>query len=123
MLLNKVTKKLIGFLAHHNYGSGIFLKMELKTLQSQNLKFQEIGLDRNKAISKLNTVLDQIYGTNYTEKNGMWSEHLILFAGLSNSSNEIKNILEKSCNVPTQTSTKTNEGKIDCVSSICSKTS
>jgi predicted O-methyltransferase YrrM len=94
MPLNKVTKKVIGFLAYHNFGSGIFLKMELKTLQSQNLKFQEIGLDRNKAISKLNTVLDEIYGTNYTEKNGMWSEHLILFAGLSNSSNKIKKILE-----------------------------
>jgi len=94
MLLSKVTQKIFGYLAYHNYGSRIFLKMELKTLQSQNLKFKEIGLDRNEAISKLNLVLKEIYGTKYTEKNGMWSEHLILFAGLSNSKNTIKNILE-----------------------------
>ena len=94
VLLNKVTKKIFGYLAHHNYGSRIFLKMEMKTLQSQSLKFAEIGLDRNKAISKLNSVLGEIYCRSYTEKNGMWSEHLILFAALSNSSNSIKNILE-----------------------------
>ena len=94
MTLNKVIKKVLGFLAYHNYGSRVFLKIELKTLQDQNLKFQEIGLDRNKAISKLNTVLEEIYGTNYTEKNGMWSEHLVLFSAISNIDNPPKNILE-----------------------------
>ena len=94
MLLSKFTQKIFGYLAYHNYGSNIFSKMELKTLQSQNLKFIEIGLNINEAISKLNLVLKEIYGKEYTEKNGMWSEHLILFAALSNSTKTIKNILE-----------------------------
>jgi predicted O-methyltransferase YrrM len=83
-----------GYLSHHNYGSKIFSKIEYKLLQDQNQKFLNIGLNRNQAIQKLNSVLSDLYGQMYSEKKGMWSEHLILFSAISNIDNPPKNILE-----------------------------
>lgn len=53
-----------------------------------------LGLSRAQGIIKLNSVLSKIYGRLYSERNGMWSEHLILFASISESDYEINNILE-----------------------------
>ena len=63
-------------------------------LQDQEQKFLDIGLNRNQAIQKLNAVLYDLYGQMYSEKKGMWSEHLILFSAISNIDNPPKNILE-----------------------------
>jgi len=63
-------------------------------LQDQEQKFLDIGLNRNQAIQKLNAVLSDLYGQMYSEKKGMWSEHLIIFSAISNIDNPPKNILE-----------------------------
>ena len=94
MIFTKVRLKIYGYLSHRNYGSKIFSKIEYKLLQDQNQKFLNIGLNRNQAIQKLNLVLSDLYGQMYSEKKGMWSEHLILFSAISNIDNPPKNILE-----------------------------
>ena len=94
MILTKARLKMYGYFSHHNYGSKIFSKIEYKLLQDQNQKFLNIGLNRNQAIQKLNLVLSDLYGQMYSEKKGMWSEHLILFSAISNIDNPPKNILE-----------------------------
>ena len=94
MIFTKTTLKLYGYLSHHNYGSKIFSKIEYKLLQDQNQKFSNIGLNRNQAIQKLNSVLSELYGQMYSEKKGMWSEHLILFSAISDVADPPKNILE-----------------------------
>ena len=94
MIFNKARLKIYGYLSHHNYGSKIFSKIEYKLLQDQNQKFLNIGLDRNQAIQKLNSVLSGLFGQMYSEKKGMWSEHLVLFSAISNIDNPPKNILE-----------------------------
>jgi predicted O-methyltransferase YrrM len=94
VIFTKTTLKLYGYLSHHNYGSKIFSKIEYKLLQDQNEKFLNIGLNRDQAIQKLNSVLSSLYGQIYSEKKGMWSEHLILFSAISNIENPPKKILE-----------------------------
>jgi predicted O-methyltransferase YrrM len=94
VIFTKARLKMYGYLSHHNYGSKIFSKIEYKLLQDQNQKFLNIGLNRNQAIQKLNSVLSDLYGQMYSEKKGMWSEHLILFSAISNIDNPPKNILE-----------------------------
>ena len=94
MIFTKARLKMYGYLSHHNYGSKIFSKIEYKLLQDQNQKFLNIGLNRNQAIQKLNSVLSDLYGQMYSEKKGMWSEHLVLFSAISNIDNPPKNILE-----------------------------
>jgi predicted O-methyltransferase YrrM len=94
VILTKTTSKLYGYLSHHGYGSKIFSKIEFKLLQDQNKKFFNIGLNRDQAIQKLNLVLSGLYGQAYSEKKGMWSEHLILFSAISDIENPPKKILE-----------------------------
>ena len=94
MIFTKASLKIYGYLSHNNYGSKIFSKFEYKLLQDQEQKFLDIGLNRNQAIQKLNAVLSDLYGQMYSEKKGMWSEHLILFSAISNIDNPPKNILE-----------------------------
>ena len=94
MILAKTLEKLFGYLASHYYGSRVFAKLEYNLLQDQSKRFSELGLSRDLAIDKLNSVLSNIYGRSYTETNGMWSEHLILFAAISESDRDVRNILE-----------------------------
>ena len=94
MIFTKASLKIYGYLSHNNYGSKFFSKFEYKLLQDQEQKFLDIGLNRNQAIQKLNSVLSDLYGQMYSEKKGMWSEHLILFSAISNIDNPPKNILE-----------------------------
>lgn len=86
--------RLFGFLAYHNFGSRYFSKVEINLIKDQEARFVSLGLSREQGIIKLNSVLSKIYGKLYSERNGMWSEHLILFASISESNYEINNILE-----------------------------
>ncbi len=94
MIFTKTTLKLYGYLSHNNYGSKLFSKFEYKLLQDQNKRFLNIGLNRDRAVQKLNSVLSGLYGQMYSEKKGMWSEHLILFSAISDIENPPKKILE-----------------------------
>jgi predicted O-methyltransferase YrrM len=60
----------------------------------QDEKFSEWNFDRKQAMSKIDTVLQELYQENYSENNGMWSEHLVIMAAISSQPNEIRNILE-----------------------------
>lgn len=86
--------RLFGFLAYHNFGNHYFSKAQVNLIKDQEVRFRKLGLNRDKGIVKLNYVLSKIYGKPYSERNGMWSEHLILFASISESTYKISNILE-----------------------------
>ena len=60
----------------------------------QNKIFSEIGLSRSDGLVKLDDILMECYGVNFDEKNGMFSEHLILLSSISCLNHSIKSILE-----------------------------
>jgi len=60
----------------------------------QNQIFDEIRLSRADGLTKLNNVLMECLGENYDEKNGMYSEHLIMLSSISCLNQSINNILE-----------------------------
>jgi predicted O-methyltransferase YrrM len=84
----------LGFCAHRSRGKRNFSKFENALTLEQDDLFLSIGLNRRKAIEKLNQVLTIIYNQNYSESQGTWSEHLILFAAISESNYQINEILE-----------------------------
>lgn len=86
--------RLFGFLAYRNFGNRYFSKAQVSLIKDQEARFRNLGLNRDKGIVKLNYVLSKVYGKPYSERNGMWSEHLILFASISESTYKISNILE-----------------------------
>jgi predicted O-methyltransferase YrrM len=86
--------KIFGYLAFYNFGNRLFLKYERSLLSEQNDAFLSLGLDRGKGLNRLNTVLEDIYGVSYSEKRGMWSEHLLIFAAIATSDRAVGNILE-----------------------------
>ena len=94
MLFRKISMKIFGYLAFHNFGNRLFLEYEKSLLSEQNEVFLSLGLDRGKGLNKLNSVLEDIYGISYSEKRGMWSEHLLIFAAISTSDRAVGNILE-----------------------------
>ena len=94
MLFRKISMKIFGYLAFHNFGNRLFLKYEKSLLSEQNEVFLSLGLDRGKGLNKLNSVLEDIYGVSYSEKRGMWSEHLLIFAAIATSDRAVGNILE-----------------------------
>ena len=94
MVLRKISVKFFGYLAFHNFGNHLFRKYQKKLLSEQKKSFFHLGLDRERGLQKLNSVLEEIYGVSYTENRGMWSEHLIIFASIATSERTISNILE-----------------------------
>lgn len=94
MLFRKISMKIFGYLAFHNFGNRLFLKYERSLLDEQNIAFLNLGLDRDKGLQKLNSILEGIYGVSYSEKRGMWSEHLLVFAAIATSDRVVSNILE-----------------------------
>jgi len=94
MGLNQFLFRFFGFFAHRNFGNSLLFYFRNKSSQDQDKIFSFLGLDRNSALTKLNSILNTIYGKNYDETNGMWSEHLLLFSALSESKYKIKTILE-----------------------------
>jgi predicted O-methyltransferase YrrM len=85
---------LFAYLSNRNVVNKIFSKFEERFISYQNKKFSKIELNRDQALVKLNEILCKLYGQSYSEKRGMWSEHLILFSALSNIENPPNSILE-----------------------------
>lgn len=60
----------------------------------QNSQMQTIGLARADGLAKLNDVLQDVMGKVYDERDGMFSEHLVLLSSISVARTDIKRILE-----------------------------
>ena len=63
-------------------------------IENQNARFLNMGLNRQKALEKLDELCLRKFGQQYDEQNGMWSEHLTLMTALSLERDDIKSILE-----------------------------
>lgn len=63
-------------------------------VQNQDSIYSQFGLDRSAGLKKLNELLLKLFGKAYDESINMWSEHLVLFASISESDIEISKILE-----------------------------
>jgi predicted O-methyltransferase YrrM len=74
--------------------SGLFSKRESKVRSLQDSQFEKMSLDRIKGLQRLGKILRSEFDREYSEDRGMWSEHLVLFASISVSKNQIRNILE-----------------------------
>lgn len=94
MIYDIFLQKIFGYLAHKNPQNRLCLRYERKLSLEQDKLFKDLGLDRGRAIVRLNQILKLIYNRNYKENNGMWSEHLILFSALSESNYPVNTILE-----------------------------
>jgi len=94
MLLEKFLLQLIGFLSHNSFVNLMFRNFENRQKVKQEEVFSSLGLNRSLALVKLNKVLEELYGTGFSEKNGMWSEHLVLFAAFSEAKDNVNKILE-----------------------------
>ena len=94
MLLNQFVFRIFGFLAHRDFGKKFLLKYNNKASREQDSQYLSLGLDRSLGLMKLDTALYKLYGKTYSETDGMWSEHLILFSALSQSNFKIETILE-----------------------------
>lgn len=94
MFLERFLLQFYGFLSHNALANLLFKDFEKRQKVKQDSIFSTLGLNRNLAILKLNRVLEGLYGRNFDEKNGMWSEHLVLFAALSEARSDFHKILE-----------------------------
>ena len=63
-------------------------------VELQTEKMHHIGLSRANGLDKLNKVLEDLMGKKYDERDGMFSEHLVLLASISLANTQIKKILE-----------------------------
>ena len=61
---------------------------------NQNELYLTLGLDREQAIQKIDSICLANFGRPFSEHVGMWSEHLVLLAALSMKRNDMKRILE-----------------------------
>lgn len=75
----------------------------LKKIQKLNVPskqddiFNELKFNREKGLEKINEITNKFFDIKYTEKNSMFSEHIIIFSALSEkfaNNKEFKNILE-----------------------------
>jgi predicted O-methyltransferase YrrM len=94
MILEKFLLQFIGFLSHNSFVNLIFRNFENRQKVKQEEAFSSLGLNRSMALVKLNKVLEELYGLDFSEKNGMWSEHLVLFAAFSEAKSNVHKILE-----------------------------
>lgn len=65
-----------------------------KNLKQQSALFVKNGLSRTKALPILEDACKQLFGCGYSEKKGMFSEHLVIFAAIAASGKPVKSILE-----------------------------
>ena len=63
-------------------------------VKNQNELYQDLGLDREQALAKINSVCLANFGRPFSEQFGMWSEHLVLMAAISIKRDDILHILE-----------------------------
>ena len=94
MFLEKFLLQFIGFLSHNAFANLVFKEFENRQKAKQDEVFSSLGLNRSLALLKLNKVLEELYGVIFNEKNGMWSEHLVLFAAFSEARSDVHKILE-----------------------------
>ena len=94
MFFEKFLLQFIGFLSHNNFANLMFKNFEHRQIVKQNEVFSFLGLSRSLGLLKLNKVLAELYGIIFNEKNGMWSEHLVMFAAISEARSEVQKILE-----------------------------
>jgi len=93
-MINKFVDKIISKIGTNYIVQRLFLILSRNDLLVQNDLYIKNGLNRELAITTLNETLNRIYGKNYSEDLGMWSEHLVLFAAIKNQSLNINRILE-----------------------------
>lgn len=60
----------------------------------QSKKYAEIGLMRPEGVNYIDPITEAVFGNAYSEENGMFSEHLILFSSIAVSEQSINSILE-----------------------------
>lgn len=60
----------------------------------QSSQMRSLGLSREDGLAKLNNVLQDVMGKIYDERDGMFSEHLILLSAISVAHSETNRILE-----------------------------
>lgn len=60
----------------------------------QERLFASLKLNRSLGLSKLNQLCKETFGREYSEYNGMWSEHLVFFSSMSISDFPVRKILE-----------------------------
>jgi len=63
-------------------------------VEQQKVLFDSIGLNRDLALDKLNSIFSLDLKISYDENVGMFSEHLVLFSAFALSGQQVKNILE-----------------------------
>lgn len=66
----------------------------LGAIKKQEVLFSSLKLNRDDGLNSLNQVLIDLGSNEYTESNGMWSEHLVLFAAIADSDYKVRKILE-----------------------------
>lgn len=93
MLESRFTATVLGFLAHRNFGGNSLFKSTVAD-ERQGEAFEKFGLNRLIALKHLDDILQELFGKSYDETNGMWSEHLVIFAALAQSDRNIERILE-----------------------------
>ena len=64
------------------------------SIDFQNSQMQKLGLSREDGLAKLNDVLQNVMGKIYDERDGMFSEHLVLLSSISVARPDINRILE-----------------------------
>jgi predicted O-methyltransferase YrrM len=94
MQLNQFIFRIFGFLAHKDFGKIFLLNYNNKTGKQQDSQYANLSLSRSSGVMKLNKILENLYSKKYSEANGMWSEHLVLFSAISESNYKIDTILE-----------------------------
>lgn len=94
MLIRKFKSGALKFLVVIAGITGIARRTEANNLKNQNSKFKALGLNRDLGLKKLNTVILESFGREYDENNGMWSEHLLIFASIAASGKNVSKILE-----------------------------
>jgi spermidine synthase len=93
-MFSKILDLILSKLSTWKKITSIIYKRSQNQFEIQDQKFSEWNLDRKQAISKIDMVLQELYKENYSENNGMWSEHLLIMAAISSQPNQIRNILE-----------------------------
>ena len=93
-MVNKFLDKLVSKIGTIDTVKRLSLISSEKNLSAQKNAYIRNGFNRELAISTLNKTLNKIYGRNYSEDLGMWSEHLVLFAAIKNQTPNLNRILE-----------------------------
>tara|TARA_Y100000991_G_C21909390_1_gene321600 strand:- start:9 stop:845 length:837 start_codon:yes stop_codon:yes gene_type:complete len=101
-LLKRIFKKFLLIYKYNKFLNYLITEINEKKYSTKSryrdlLKSYELcglGIDRDSHINKLNKCLNFLNLPEYDEKNGMFSEHLIIFSAISDSSYKPKRILE-----------------------------